>query len=150
MRETSTGEMPRRCGLAGLALALGFLGGCASMEEEDPSLVARDASLRYVRPGQVAVLRQTDGTTMAAPPPVAERTSGEALADPVREVEGALPRVLTAPDPAQMINPVAPPEYGSGRDLVTYSEYDPFTSSTQNKRHLEPDGIRLLTIRPLW
>ncbi|HWL51115.1 MAG TPA: hypothetical protein VNQ90_01675 [Chthoniobacteraceae bacterium] len=143
MKETSRRQMPRRCGAAGLALALGFLGGCASTVE-------RDASLRYVRPGQVAVLRETDGTTMVRPPPVAERTSGEALANPVREVEGALPRVLTAPDPAQMINPVAPPEYGSGRDLVTYSEYDPFTSSTQNKRRLEPDGIRLLTIRPLW
>ncbi len=133
----------RGSGVAGLGMAFGLLGGCASTVEHD-------ASLRYIRPGQVAVLQQTDGTTMVRPPPVAERTSGEALANPVREIEGIIPRVLTAPDPAQMINPVAPPEYGSGRDLVTYSEYDPFTSSTENKRRQEPDGLRLLTIRPLW
>ncbi len=63
-------------------------------------------------------------------------------------VGGALPRVLTAPDPAQMINPFAPTRYGSGWDLVGYAERDPFQPNNLSKP--QPNGIRLLTIRPIW
>ena len=77
----------------------------------------------------------------------------EQLPQPVatpRTVDGVLPRLLTAPDPAQMINPLAPPEYGSGRNLVVYTERDPYRTDNENKRRLQPEGLRLLTIRPLW
>lgn len=84
------------------------------------------------------------------PPSVAEQVSNATLAHPVREAEGVIPRLLTAPDPAQMINPFAPPEYGSAQTLVTYTDRDPYRTSNENKRRFQTDGIRLLTLRPLW
>ncbi len=73
------------------------------------------------------------GCATTSPPPVAE--------GPV-QVEGAIPRVLDEDQPV----PLRTGE--SGYDLVTYSESDPFTP---HHRHApRPDGIRLLTIRPLW
>ena len=65
-------------------------------------------------------------------------------------VEGVALRVLTAPNPAQMINPLAPSRYGSSRGLVTYTDRDIYRTSNENKFKFQPDGIRLLTIRPVW
>ena len=62
-------------------------------------------------------------------------------------VEGVLPRVAAADNPLEMINPFAPPQYGSARGFVVYTEQDP---RTENKNRFQPNGIRLLTIRPLW
>jgi len=84
------------------------------------------------------------------PPAVAALESQRTLARPVTEIEGVLLRVLTAKEPAQMINPLAPPEYGSARNLVVYTERDPFRTSNENKFRFQPDGIRVLTIRPIW
>ncbi|MEI6351471.1 MAG: hypothetical protein WCP06_10235 [Verrucomicrobiota bacterium] len=91
---------------------------------------------------------QTANARKSTPPVVAEQSA--AVAQTPKTVDGVVPRVLTASDPAQMINPLAPPEYGSGRDLVVYTERDPYRTDNENKRRLQPDGLRLLTIRPLW
>ena len=62
-------------------------------------------------------------------------------------VEGVILRVATAPDPAQMINPGAPPQYGSARNLVVFTD-DRYNNL--QKGQIRPDGIRLLTFRPFW
>lgn len=84
--------------------------------------------------------------------PVRERvvTRTPAIRSGSTHVEGVALRVLTAPNPAQMINPLAPSEYGSARNLVTYTERDPYRTSNENKYGFQPSGIRFLTIRPLW
>ena len=97
-------------------------------------------------PGRTSCMRSALATARAvAPAPVAELTTGNGPA-----VEGALLRIATAPQPIQMLNPLAPPEYGSGRALVTFSDDDPYRNATHNPRRAHPDGIRLLTLRPLW
>ncbi len=63
---------------------------------------------------------------------------------------GVLPRALTARNPAQMINPLAPPEYGSARNLVVYTDRDIYRTDDQQKNKQQPYAIRLLTLRPLW
>ena len=64
-------------------------------------------------------------------------------------IEGVIPRVLQADNPIQMINPFAPPEYGSARNFVVYTDRDPYVA-TENRFRFQPEGIRLLTVRPLW
>jgi len=68
----------------------------------------------------------------------------------VTYVDGVIPRVLTAPDPAQMISPFAPPEYGSAWSLVTFTERDPLRTNNPHPPKIRPDGIRLISIRPFW
>ena len=65
-------------------------------------------------------------------------------------VDGVLPRLLTARIPAQMINPLAPPEYGSAADLMIYTDSDPHRTTNASVPRVTPYGIRLLTIQPLW
>lgn len=76
---------------------------------------------------------------VAAPPPAPGGTI----------VEGVLPNLAQAPNPLEMFNPFAPPEYGSARNFVVYTERDPYNMTT-NKFRFQPDGVRLLTVRPLW
>lgn len=83
-------------------------------------------------------------------PAVAEQMSRENLANPARSYSGVAVRFLTAPNKAQMINPLAPPEYGSARNLVEYTIRDVYRTSNINKYELQPNGIRLFTFRPLW
>lgn len=64
-------------------------------------------------------------------------------------MEGAFVRVATAPKPLQMINPLAPPEYGAAGNLVTFTD-DPNRNDNPNIRLIQPNGIRLLTLRSLW
>jgi len=65
-------------------------------------------------------------------------------------VGGVFLRVQTAPAPFLMFSPLAPPEYGSARSLITYTD-DPNRTSNPNIRHAnQPDGIRLLTLQPNW
>ena len=65
-------------------------------------------------------------------------------------VDGVLPRLLTARVPGQMISPFAPREYGTSEDLLNFTERDPYRTDNQNRFRLQPDGIRLLTLKPLW
>lgn len=65
-------------------------------------------------------------------------------------VDGVLPRLLTARVPGQMISPFAPREYGTSEDLLNFTERDPYRTDNQNSFRLQPDGIRLLTLKPLW
>jgi hypothetical protein len=81
------------------------------------------------------------------PEPVAEPP---ALSNGRTIIEGVLPAIALAPVKAQMINPFAPAEYGSARNFVVYTERDPIRTSNQNKNRFQPDGIRFLTVRPLW
>jgi hypothetical protein len=74
------------------------------------------------------------------PAPVAELTHNDGVT-----VEGLLLRVTTAPEPIQMINPGAPPEYGSARNLVVFTDD---RSDNLHKGQIRPNGIRLLTLRP--
>jgi hypothetical protein len=83
-------------------------------------------------------------------PIIAARASRASLARPKTEVEGVLPRALTSPDPVQMINPLAPLEYGSAWSFVIFTEREPYRTDNPNKNHLQTNGIRFLTIRPLW
>lgn len=84
---------------------------------------------------------------MIYPAPVAEMTTGNGPT-----VEGVFLRVATAPRPIQMLNPLAPPEYGSAGNLVTYTDTDPNRTANPNKQPLQAqaNGIRLLTLRSLW
>ena len=80
-----------------------------------------------------------------APAPVAEFMNGNGPA-----VGGVLVRLVSAPQPIQMISPLAPPEYGSARNLVSLSDSDSDRGVSRNKREVQPDGVRLLTFRPNW
>lgn len=101
---------------------------------------------------RIKVLQVRERVHLCPPPPaVAERASRENLAHPAtKSVSGVALRVLTAPNKAQMINPLAPPEYGSARGLVEYTQRDPYRTSNENKFAFQQDGIRLLTLRPFW
>ena len=79
-----------------------------------------------------------------SPAPVAEMTVGNGPT-----VGGVILRVNTAPEPLRMFSPLAPPEYGSARNLLTFTD-DPNRNANPNIRKIEPDGIRLLTLRPNW
>ena len=126
---------------ASAALALFGATGCA--DSHYYRKVSSDWRARHPgTPAQSVALRRS------TPPAVAERS--DQVVQTQKTVDGVLPRVASAPDPAQMINPLAPPEYGSGRDLVVYTERDPYRTNNENKRRFQPDGLRLLTIRPLW
>lgn len=46
-----------------------------------------------------------------------------------------------------MLSPMAPPEYGSGRNLLAYTD-DPNRTENRNRREVQPIGIRLLTFSP--
>ena len=76
------------------------------------------------------------------PAPVAELTHNDGVT-----IEGVFLRVATAPKPLNMINPLAPPEYGSAHSLVVFTDD---RANNLNKGPVHPDGIRLLTFRPLW
>lgn len=82
---------------------------------------------------------------LPAPPPVAEMTTG---CGPT--VEGVFLRVATAPKPLQMVNPAAPPEYGSAGSLVTYTDDYLNRDSNPNQRRWQADGVRFLTFRTFW
>lgn len=77
-------------------------------------------------------------------------TTRETVALNQPAVSGILPRVLTTRAPAQMINPFAPPELGSGATYLVFGNRDVATPNHQYERRVHPDGLRLLTIRPLW
>jgi len=62
-------------------------------------------------------------------------------------VGGVLVRLVSAPKPLQMFNPLAPAEYGTARGLVTTSN-NPDRNGNRNQRDVQSDGIKLLTIRP--
>ncbi|MDD5351163.1 MAG: hypothetical protein PHQ12_13210 [Chthoniobacteraceae bacterium] len=96
------------------------------------------------RPPGLASTARTAAAVLRQPPaPVAEFTNGNGPA-----VGGVLVRMASAPEPLQMLNPLAPPSYGSARSLVTVSSSDGNRSGNLNKRVEQPDGIRFLTFRP--
>jgi hypothetical protein len=103
---------------------------------------------RAVEPtGNRAILREEVTGSL---PVIAARDSRSSLANPVTEIEGVIPRALTSRAPAQMINPLAPLDYGSAWSFVTFTERDPYRTDNLNKNHLQTNGIRFLTLRPLW
>jgi len=130
------------------ALVCAILLGQFAAEAREP---APATARRCVRPsaGAVVITRETISLAhrVPAPAPVAEMTTGDGPT-----IEGAFLRLTTAPKPLQMLNPTAPPEYGSARSLVTFDFDDPNRTSNPNIRHLnpQPDGIRLLTLRTSW
>jgi len=86
----------------------------------------------------------------ASLPPVAARASRRSLANPKTILAGGIPRALTVRDPVQMISPFAPLRYGSGLNMVTFTERDPYRTDNTNKYGWQTDGLRFLTLRPLW
>ena len=78
------------------------------------------------------------------PAPVAEMTTNNGPT-----VGGVFLRMKTAPRPLLMLSPLAPPEYGSARNLLTFTD-DPNRNSNPNVRAIQPNGIRLLTLRTDW
>ena len=85
------------------------------------------------------------GVLVRYPAPVAEMTTGNGPT-----VGGVLLRVQTAPTPLLMFSPLAPPEYGSARSLITFTDDPNRTANPNVRRPTQPDGIRLLTFRPNW
>jgi len=79
------------------------------------------------------------------PAPVAEMTTGNGPA-----VGGVAVRVTTAPEPIRMFSPMAPPEYGSARSLVTYTTDSNRTDNPNKPPQVQPNGIRLLTLGAIW
>jgi len=77
---------------------------------------------------------------------------GEIITENGSTLEGVLVRTATAPKPLQMLNPAAPPEYGTARRLLTFDYDDPNRTANPNLRHMNPrpDGVRLLTLRSFW
>lgn len=65
--------------------------------------------------------------------------------DPATGVGGAIPRAMRSGNPLQMINPRAPLQYGTGYDLVSYEQSDPFMRP--HERKVRPQGIRLFSIQ---
>ncbi len=107
--------------------------------------------LQAVEPTGRRVVIEQEVVHVSGPlPAIAARASRRSLARPVPIAEGPIPRALTSRVPAQMINPLAPLEYGSGWSFLTFTERDPYRTDNANKIHLQPDGLRLLTLRPLW
>jgi len=88
------------------------------------------------------VIRCVPTAGIVPPAPVAELTRNNGAT-----IEGVFLRVATAPKPLNMINPLAPPEYGSARSLVVTTDD---RASNLHKGPIHPDGIRLLTFRPFW
>jgi hypothetical protein len=107
---------------------------------EKPALAA---PRRCVPAGQAYAVSTI--TPSRYPAPVAEMRTGNG---PTKE--GLLLRVATAPDPIQMINPAASPIYGSGRNLVTYSETNIHCDANPNISALHSDGLRLWSYREFW
>ena len=105
----------------------------------------RSVERRVVERSRIVIREEVTGSL----PVIAARDTERSLANPVTEVGGAIPYALTLPDPAQMINPLAPWQYGSGRTFVTFDR-DPYRTDNPNKYHLQPNGIRFFTLRPLW
>ena len=58
-------------------------------------------------------------------------------------VDGAVPRAMRLGNPLQMFNPLAPPEYGDGREFVYYDESDPFLGAGGRRAHTH--GIKLVS-----
>lgn len=58
-------------------------------------------------------------------------------------VGGALPRIARLPTPFDALNPLLPLSYGSGADLVSYEESDPF--ERPKRADARPLGIRLIS-----
>ncbi len=83
-------------------------------------------------------------------PPIVAQSEEVVVGKTGPNVDGILPRLLTARVPAQMINPLAPPEYGSAADLETFTELNPYRTSNANAIRLQSDGFRLLTLKSLW
>jgi len=102
---------------------------------------------RVVCPAAAVVVQPAGKSVLANryPAPVGEMTTENG-----RTVEGVFLRIATAPRPLEMINPLAPPHYGSAGDLVTYSNSDLNRNDNPNKRQFHADGIRLLTLRSFW
>lgn len=59
--------------------------------------------------------------------------------------EGAIQRGARLGNPAQMVNPAAPAEYGTGEEFVEYYEGDPFLRPRDGSRE-RPVALRLLSI----
>jgi len=94
----------------------------------------------------VTVLARSRMTPMVRyPAPVAEMTTGNGPA-----VGGVAVRVTTAPEPVRMFSPMAPPEYGSARSLVTYTTDSNRTDNPNKPPQPQPNGIRLLTFGAIW
>ena len=93
----------------------------------------------------VAVITRCTATEMPRyPAPVAEMTTANGPT-----VGGVFLRMKTSPEPLLMLSPLAPPEYGSARSLLTFTD-DPNRNSNPNVRAIQPNGIRLLTFRTDW
>ena len=54
-----------------------------------------------------------------------------------QRTDGVIARTVRASDPVQMFNPLAPAEYGTGREVTRHEVDDPFQ---------RPYGIRLVTV----
>jgi len=104
-----------------------------------PAVVAMAPTLRVTRT-TIHLSKPSSALPAVAAPPLAPQGT---------VVEGVLPRLVQSPNALEMFNPLAPPEYGSARNFVVYTERDPYNTAT-NKFRFQPDGIRLLTVRPLW
>ena len=113
-----------------------------------PAPPVREGPVATVRVTRTRIPLFTARRRAGAPPPVGAAPIATAPAG--RTVEGVLPNLVQADNPLQMINPLAPPEYGSARNFVVYTERDPYRTTNENKYRFQPDGIRLLTVRPLW
>jgi len=122
------------------ALVCAFiLGSFAAQGQEVAPRCAR------VAPGLATTARVAAAVYHQPPAPVAEYTKGNGPA-----VGGVLVRLASAPKPLQMLNPLAPPEYGSARSLVSVSDVAADRSGNHNVREVQLDGIRLLTFRTNW
>lgn len=104
--------------LVATAVCFGLLG--ASAEAQSPSRRARARS----REGAFVAPRLPGANTSIAPvtPPTG----------------GAIPRAVRSGNPLQLLNPLAPAEYGSGHDVVRHDDDDPYQ---------RPRGIKLVTFQ---
>ena len=87
-------------------------------------------------------------TPVSRPPAVASGPFAPVVETPT-SVEGVLPRLVGAERPIEMFSPFAAPQYGSARNLVVYTERDN-VNTNENASRLQPEGIRFLTVRPIW
>ncbi len=80
-------------------------------------------------------LAQAQDTHFVAPSTKARTANAPVKLRP--RVDGSIPRAIRSGHPFQMINPLAPAEYGDGRDMVRREADDPYQ---------RPQGLKLFVV----
>lgn len=94
---------------------------------------ATNTSLRNSRAAATGTVSRTNSRSYTRQQRAAQTT----FTTPAGRIDGVIARATRSGNPAQLLNPAAPAEYGSGRDVTRHEVDDPYQ---------RPQGIRLVTV----